>query len=293
MGFHVQVQSPRSATALEAAPRARSVTDESWRRSSHQSRSTRHVRPSTAWHTEQGTRSADRGSRDSSSERVASESPVAEGQAAEKISASGTSDISISYAPSASNKSSKIVFIQTVRDMMDGAYVKPSTLGSFVAFKDADLTSAFWCVDYLQGEADPYYNGDDAGKDSGTQGNATSTPPVPATMTDTPGYADGSFPSGKATTFWEFRTASFSAAGPDQGTFYDYVVWSFAKEKGKPSAVKVGSTGTGSPGSEFQDAVNKWCSNHGFVLPKPSASGTSGAPGTGGAGSAPPPRATP
>lgn len=189
-------------------------------------------------------------------------------EAGAKISASGDPTITIDYTPSASDKSTKIVLIQTMRYNLDGVAVKPSDVASVFKFKDAVTTGDHWCVDYFDGERDPYYNGDDP-SDIGTQGDATAKPPVNSHMTDTPNHADKDYAPGKTKSFWEFRTASFSAAGADQGTFYDCIDWTYSKEKGKTSSLKVGSTGTGSPGKQFLDAVDLWCKKYGFALPKP------------------------
>ena len=204
---------------------------------------------------------------------------ASEPAAGAKISASGDPTITIDYTPSSSDKSTKIVFIQTMRYNLDGAAVKPSEVASVFKFKDAVMTGDHWCVDFFDGEKDPYYNGDDA-SDIGTQGNATSKPPVNSHMTDTPNHADKDYAPGKTKSFWEFRTASFSAAGADQGTYYDYVDWTYSKEKGKTSSLKVGSTGTGNPGKQFQDAVDLWCKKFGFALPKPAAAPTPAPPPT-------------
>ena len=185
-----------------------------------------------------------------------------------KISASG--GIDITYTPSSSDKSTKIVFIQVIHRSLDGTAVKPSAFNPKFAFADAVTTPAFRGVDYIDGEADPYYNGNDPA-DSGTQGNATTTPAVNATMNDEPHYYDASFPTGKTVKQADFRTASFSAAGADQGTFYDYIDWSYRKEKGKAEKLTIGSTGTGSPGTEFDDALKLWCKKYGFTLPAPAA----------------------
>jgi len=187
-----------------------------------------------------------------------------------KISASGTTSISIEYAPTSKDKSTKIVFIQVMRESLDGIQSKPSALNPAFSYQDADTTAAFFHVDYVSGEKDPYYNGDDP-QDSGTQGNATASPAVKATMSDAPTMSDAAYPTGSKLKLWEFRTASFSAAGADQGTFYDYIDWTFSKEKGKTPTLKIGSTGTGSPGKDFLDALDLWDKNHAFTLPKPAA----------------------
>jgi hypothetical protein len=184
-----------------------------------------------------------------------------------KISASGDPRINITYTPDAGDQSTKIVFIQALQNSLDGVLKKPGDIWPAFSYQDKDTTATFWQVDYDDGENDPYYNGDDVGHDKGAQGNATSKPPVVATMSDKPNAE--TFPTGSSKISLGFRTASFSAAGPDRGTFYDYVDWTYAKEKGKTGKTTTGSTGSGNPGTPFLDAVNLWCKNHKFVLPSP------------------------
>jgi len=180
----------------------------------------------------------------------------------------GEPEIKFEYTPEPKDKGTKIVFIQIVRDFLDGVRVRPPALGHWLDFKDPDTTGQGWCVDYNPGEKDPYYDGDDRGIDIGAQGNALAHPVVTATMHDGPGFSDGAFPAGKSKTLWQFRTAAFSADGADKGTYYQYQDWTFEKEKGKTSKLTKGLTGT-DPGQEFKDAVTLWCKNHGFSLPSP------------------------
>jgi hypothetical protein len=185
------------------------------------------------------------------------------------ISAGGAGTIATTYTPEAKDKSTKIVFIQVMRELLDGTPVKPSVV-SGDAYLDAATTSDFYHVDYISGEKDPYYNGDDP-QDFGPQGNAISTPPVPASTSDTPNYGDGSFPVGKTKLLWEFRTAAFSAAGADQGAYYGYVDWAYGKEKGMAATTAIGTKSAGEPGSKFESAVKLWNSTYGFKMPSKSS----------------------
>ncbi|MCI0638290.1 MAG: LysM peptidoglycan-binding domain-containing protein [Gemmataceae bacterium] len=180
----------------------------------------------------------------------------------------GGPTIFIRYAPEPGDQSSKIVFIQVMRELLDGTASLPSKLDPGFAFQDVDTTTDFFHVDYLSGENDPYYNGDDAGLDTGVQGNAVSFPIRSARMDDTPNYTNGTFPAGTSNMKYEFRTAAFSHAGKDAGSFYRFVDWTYSKEKGKAAKLKIGSGGS-DPGPQFTAAVDLWCSNHGFTLPTP------------------------
>ena len=182
-------------------------------------------------------------------------------QSQHKIGAAGAGTVSITYTPEPTDKSTKIVFIQVMRELLDGKPAKPSESDPGFSYQDADTTSDFYHVDYIKGEKDLFYNGDDA-QDIGTQGNATSKPKTNATMNDTPHYADVNFPAGKSKINYEFRTAAFSAAGDDAGKYYEYQDWTYEKEKGKAEKTGIGGTG-GDPGGKFKDAVSLWNSNHG------------------------------
>lgn len=184
------------------------------------------------------------------------------------IAESGAGTVNVDYAPTAAEKSSKIVFIQVMREYLDGIAAKPSASDAAFAFQDADTTGDFYHVDYKSGEADPYYNGDDAA-DFGKQGDATATPKVTAHMDDTPSYDDATFPAGKSKIKYEFRTIAFSAAGTDRGTFYAYAKWFFEKDKGVAGKTWLDGTSNDTGLPKSKEAIDLFCSNHGFVLPKP------------------------
>jgi len=199
---------------------------------------------------------------------VGSTSPSSQqsGPTLSAISGSGSGTISTTYTPEPDDKSTKIVFIQVMREVLDGVPTKPSVIYPGFSYRDADTTGDFYHVDYISGEKDPYYNGDDSA-DFGPQGNAVATPKVAASTTDTPHYPNGSFPTGKSKLLWEFRTAAFSAAGEDAGRYYGYVDWAYEKDKGAPEKTAVRGTSGSGPGGKFEAAVNLWNSNHGFAMP--------------------------
>jgi hypothetical protein len=180
------------------------------------------------------------------------------------ISTSGSGTVTSTYTPEAKDKSTKIVFIQVMREVLDGKAAKPSESDANFTYQDADTTSDRYHVDYIAGEKDPYYNGDDA-SDFGPQGNALTG--TAASTHDTPHYNDATFPPGTSTLLYEFRTAAFSAAGDDAGTYYGYGDWTYTKEKGKPEATAVTGTTAGEPGAKFDAAVSLFNANHGFKMP--------------------------
>jgi hypothetical protein len=178
--------------------------------------------------------------------------------------------IRLTYFPEAKDLSSKIVFVQVMRELRDGNLAFPSQISADFAYQDIDTTfTEFMHVDYVTGETDPYYTGEDAGDKiaavEARHGNAISTPHVSAHMRDAPNIT---VPDGMNEIRWEFRTAAFSAAGADAGSFYRFVDWTYVHKKGQPSRLKVVGQGA-DPGRPFKDALNLWCFNHGFVLPTP------------------------
>src|SRR5262245_54266685 len=198
---------------------------------------------------------------------VRPEQGVGEPEAWTKIFAliSGTA-IRIKYVPEPGDLSTKIVFIQVMRELSDGVAVLPSVLDPDFAFQDKDTTLVdLMHVDYINGEADPYYNGDDAPDKSAViepvQGNALSRPPIAAHMKDEPSYSDTNLPGSGMK--YQFRTAAFSAEGNDAGSYYRFVDWTFEKQRGKQSQLRVIGHGS-DPGPKFQAAVDLFCGNHGF-----------------------------
>jgi LysM repeat protein len=177
--------------------------------------------------------------------------------------------VSIRYVPEPGDLSSKIVFIQVMRELLDGVASIPSVLDKGFAYQDVDTTPVdLFHVDYVSGEKDPYYNGDDPGLDGGQQGNAISTPTKSSIMSDTPNYNNSTFPAGKTTMKYEVRTAAFSGAGKDAGSYYRYIDWTYSRTKGSAAKLSIGSGGS-DPGPQFTAAVDLWCKNHGFKLPTP------------------------
>jgi hypothetical protein len=184
------------------------------------------------------------------------------------MSASGASTVNFKYTPEATDTSTKIVFIQVMRELLDDTPVKPSVLDPAFAFQDTDTTADFYHVDYKAGESDPYYNGDDLCCDFGTQGTTT-VPKVAADMNDTPTYSDANLPAGKSKMKYEFRTIAFSAAGADKGKFYAYARWTYEKHRGMAQSITHQGTSTDTSLPQSKAAISLFASNKGFVLPIP------------------------
>ncbi|MFQ6096525.1 MAG: hypothetical protein ACE5O2_02275 [Armatimonadota bacterium] len=175
---------------------------------------------------------------------------------------SGT--IRLKYEPEKAPCCTKLVWIQVMRELLDGKPVKPSEIGD--GYMDKDTTDDGYHVDYKNGEKDPYYNGDDAAdKVAGTEPGNT-TEPKGSGMSDTPNLP--SVPAGAKKVVWEFESWAFCAEGPCKGTYYKGRKWTYTKEKGKPGEVKDGGDAGAEPSKGFKDGLDKWSKNHGFDLPK-------------------------
>ena len=192
--------------------------------------------------------------------------PSPGGDDVQGISSGGAGTVATTYVPEPGDKSTKIVFIQVMRESLDGVAAKPGAIVPSFGYQDADTTDEFYHVDYTAGEKDPYYNGDDP-NDFGPQGNAVATPKVTASTTDTPNLSDAGIPAGGTKVNWDFRTAAFSAAGDDAGTYYGYADWAYEKTKGLAGTTSTKGTRTGTPGSKFEAAVKLFNSNRGFKMP--------------------------
>jgi hypothetical protein len=165
---------------------------------------------------------------------------------------------------------SKIVFIQVIQQLGVKADGTTRTLTfaeqgfKNAATLDADVVNGS-TVDYLVGETDPYYNGDDA-SDIGTQGVQNGTPKS-ATTNDTPKRKDTAYPAGIVTIRLKFEVAAFCASGDDMGKYLGRFFWTWERAKG--AAGVLGTTSGISvdrqqPSPGFLDAVSKWNTNHGF-----------------------------
>lgn len=190
------------------------------------------------------------------------------------------SRINLTYIPICYENCTKIVFIQVISEkavFADGtfSYYTPSDSDAAWSYQDGDCVDGGKSshVDFVAGERDPYYNGDDRpGRDSGKQGKHGSS--LNATMADRPKVGDGEFDAlsakfGKnvAKVVYEFEDCMFCAEGKDAGKYYGCMTWTYEQEKGKDgSASQPGTTSSG-PSDTFGRALQRWDGNHGFRLP--------------------------
>ena len=130
---------------------------------------------------------------------------------------------------------------------------------------DADLIGGR-SVDYIVGENDPYYNGDDSadGGAKGVQGPSPSS----ATMSDHPKRSDSAYPADISAIRLNFEVAAFCRAGEDKGKYFGRLLWSWQRAKGAATVNGVTSgisADRNQPSAGFISAVTKWNTGHAFT----------------------------
>ncbi len=193
--------------------------------------------------------------------------------------------IDVTYVPSCNFGCNKIMIIQTVSRKVyltgDGwTPFKPSDVTADWAEKDASTVDGT-TVDYINGELDPYYNGNDA-KDIGAKGSSAgdgnTAHTANATIQDRPHYTDGAMnalqnkfgnPVGKTIDkiVLEFEDCAFCADGKNKGQTYGCLKWKYEQKPGMPGTSTKGGT-SGDPSTSYTNAVNAWATAHGFSMPK-------------------------
>ena len=165
----------------------------------------------------------------------------------------------------------KIVMIQTLRRTGEDTNGTIRTMTAQEiglpngAQKDNDTTSSGYVVDYVQGEADPYYNGDDSA--DGIQQGIQNGMPQSSIISDTPNYPDANFPADIVKAILEFEVGTFCAQGQNKGEFSGSMTWKWEKTKGGTGAATFISASRNPPSSNFIEALNLWNTNHSFTLP--------------------------
>ncbi|MBI5836503.1 MAG: hypothetical protein HZB25_04580, partial [Candidatus Eisenbacteria bacterium] len=185
----------------------------------------------------------------------------------------GVKEIKITYYPDPKKvgKCSSIYLVQTVRRTdQNGDVIQPKDLdaGRFKHAQD-DMTAGGTCVDHLSTERDPYYNGEDADKDTQSKGSTDASPDATATeMVDGPHYLDGTFPAGVTEATLTFETC---AVCKDTGKILDCVTWTYHRTKGEAGTGTLTEPAAAAPPTqEFKDAKAKFEKNHanGLICPE-------------------------
>ncbi|MFH1285918.1 MAG: hypothetical protein ABIH99_05030 [Candidatus Micrarchaeota archaeon] len=198
------------------------------------------------------------------------------------VSTTSGAVINLTFVPKCIENCTKIVFTQMVCDKIvfqDGTsrYSElPSDASPKWTYMDKNVVNGGrkCSIDYINGETDPYYNGDDA-SDAGLKGKHNGN--INATMRDRPRIAQSTFTNleakyGKNVSklVYEFETCAFCADGKDKGKYYRCIAWEF--EQANPVGAAGGTSTAGGltdfPTAKFKEAVDKWAKNQGFALPK-------------------------
>ena len=176
--------------------------------------------------------------------------------------------IHIEFTPDETKiKCDKIVFVQVCQVSIDGTVVpKQSYLTPKWDYQDDDMVGGGWLVDHIHCEADPYYNGDDKGKDIGQQGRAGSV--TPARMFDAPRITPAGFAeaakhgiTGTVATI-HFETAAYCA---DTGKFLGSINWKYTRgdRETAPGESELTSTEVNeTPSNALKEALKKFEDNH-------------------------------
>jgi len=165
--------------------------------------------------------------------------------------------ISIKYTPKASANCAKIVFVQSCLTKVDGAAVKPSDQNKKWKYQDDDTANdGKTCVDHVTCEADPYYNGDDAGKDGGKQGDSTSDPRKAAEMSDKP---SPQVPAGATSVEYVFETCAYC---PATGTYLDCIQWKTTNNGTTTTTTLITGANASAASDEIKQAKTKFDTNH-------------------------------
>lgn len=177
-------------------------------------------------------------------------------------SVSGTT-ITTTYTPQAGAPTcNSIYMVQTCRDTdQAGNPIEPKDYvgGVFKHLQD-DMTPGGTYVDHLACEKDPYYNGEDEGKDTESEGSDGASSSTPTTMDDTPNYGDEIFPNGVSSITSTFEVCAICK---DDGRILDCYTWTYTRTKGDGTNGTVTSgTTIGNPSPEFRAAKAKFEKNH-------------------------------
>jgi hypothetical protein len=180
--------------------------------------------------------------------------------------------IYISYRPDSTKVTcNPIYLVQTIK-MVDqnGNKIDPKTVdtGVFAHMQD-DATPVGTSVDHLVCEKDPYYNGEDAGKDSTSAGSSSASSSAPTAMSDAPFVRKTSFPPGVTKITFQFEVCAVCKA---DGKVLDCVTWTYTRSltDNNTGTITPGTAAVDTASAEFKAALAGYKSNHkdGTVCPE-------------------------
>ena len=179
--------------------------------------------------------------------------------------------ITVTYTPDTSKVNcADIYLVQTCKDVdQSGNTIKPKDYkGHAFRHLQDDMTTDGTYVDHLVCEKDPYYNGEDEGKDANDKGSSDGHTATPTSITDAPSYSDGIFPTGVTTITSTFEVC---AVCKSTGKILDCVTWKYTRTKGAANKGSItDASGTSAPSEDFKAAKKKYEKNHknGTVCPE-------------------------
>jgi hypothetical protein len=121
------------------------------------------------------------------------------------------------------------------------------------------MTTGGTYIDHVKCEKDPYYNGEDSGKDTISRGVSNSVESSPPNMSDKPYYFDQSFPDNVTSINSTFEVCPICV---DDGQVIDSIRWTYSRTKGSAGrGVTTDAVGS-SVSQEFRDAFDKFMTTH-------------------------------
>jgi hypothetical protein len=165
---------------------------------------------------------------------------------------------------------SPIYLTQTCRDVdQNGKVIHPKRYksGAFEHLQD-DMTPGGTYVDHSVCEKDPYYNGEDSGKDAKSAGSSDGHTAKSTRMSDAVNINDSSYPDSVTTIVSTFEVCAICK---QDGKILDCVTWTWTRAKGSAGKGSITApTAAAVPSQEFKDAVAKYKTNHqdGTVCPE-------------------------
>jgi hypothetical protein len=187
--------------------------------------------------------------------------------------------IRVTYTPDTNKVNCNTIYlVQTCKDEdQTGKTINPKDYksGTFKHLQD-DVTTGGTYVDHVVCEKDPYYDGEDAGKDTKSAGSSDGHTAKPTTMSDGVYIKDSSFPTGVTKVKSTFEVCAICK---DDGKILDCVKWTWERTKGSAGKGSITApTAASTATQEFKDALAKYKKNHkdGTVCPEKAAETSSG-----------------
>jgi hypothetical protein len=188
--------------------------------------------------------------------------------------------ITLTFRPGDSSYASscaEIQHVQVLRMNADDVMILPSKLKKSPTNTELDATASDsgWVIDSVRSPSAPYYQG--AG-DSGigsippAKNAVLEDSPILGITPDFPPFDAEAAPTGWKVMFWQFKSFAVCSAGPQCGTWYEGVGWTYTQTAEDARAGKAGSSKvlqamlSPSPaGSDAHQAFERYAAAKGFT----------------------------